>query len=129
MSDINIKIKATLCEPDRGTFDEFPEGTKIRTFFIRNEEANTNVTVMVIFLPDGNRLFRYITDRLGERLMAYTTAEVCTIHAFNCWLSEHKDKIYPTGDHPAGLPLDQIEGYVDQPTTNNQGDNNAELGK
>lgn len=129
MADINIKIKSTLCEPDRGTFDEYPEGTKTRTFFIRNEEANTEVTAMVIFLPDGNRLFRYFTRRLGERLMAYTSAEVCTIHAFNDWLSKYKDKLYPTGDHPAGLPLDQIEGYVKQPTTTNQGDNNAELGK
>lgn len=129
MADINIKIKATMCEPDRGTFDEYPEGTKIRTFFIRNEEANLTVTAMVIFLPDGNRLFRYIANGLGERLMAYTAAEVCTIHAFNDWLSKYKDKLYPTGDHPAGLPLDQIEGYVKQPTTTNQGDNNAELGK
>jgi len=129
MSDINIKIKSTLCEPDRGVFDDYPEGTKTRTFFIRNEEANTEITAMVIFLPDGTRRFRYITSRLGERLMAYTSAEVCTIHAFNCWLSEHQDKLYPTGDHPAGLPLDQIEGYVDKTTSNNQGDNNAELGK
>ena len=129
MADINIKIKATLFEPDRGTFDEYPEGTKIRTFFIRNEEANITVTAMVIFLPDGNRLFRYVASGLGERLMAYTAAELCTIHAFNDWLSKYHDKLYPTGDHPAGLPLDQIEGYVDQPTTTNQGDNNAELGK
>lgn len=129
MAEINIKIKSTLCEPSRGTFDEFPEGTKIRTFYIRNEETDTNVTATVIFLPDGNRLFRYITDKLGNRLMAYTSAEVGTIHAFNCWLSEHQDKLYPTGEHPAGLPLDQIDGYVDQPTTHNQGDNNAELGK
>ena len=109
MPDIHLKIHSDLVEDVQGVYDELPKGSRRRIFMVRNEAANVTVFATVFFLPDGSRRFRYITDKLGETLFAYSAAEVNTIHLFNKWLAENKDKLYPSDEHPAGLPLEAID--------------------
>lgn len=111
MADIHLKIHSDLVEEVKGVFDELPAGTKRRIFRVRNEADNVTVVATVFFFPDGTRRFRYITENLGETLFAYSSAEVNTIHLFNKWLADNKDKLYPTDEHPAGLPLEAIEQH------------------
>lgn len=111
MADIHLKIHSDLVEEVKEVFDELPAGTKRRMFRVRNEADNVTVVATVFFLPDGTRRFRYITENLGETLFAYSSAEVNAIHLFNKWLADNKGKLYPTDEHPAGLPLEAIEQH------------------
>ena len=109
MPDIHLTITSDLVEDVQGVYDELPVRTKRRMFRVRNEADNVTVVATVFFFPDGTRRFRYITENLGETLFAYSAEEVNTIHLFNKWLADNKDKLYPTDEHPAGLPLEAID--------------------
>ena len=127
---MNFKLKATLAEPDRGPYGEtFPEGTKSRFFYLECEETSTKVDVIVYFTPDGKRFFSFITPNLSDRFLSYSASEVQLIHMFTAWLGKHKEEIYPTDEHPTGLPLDDIDDCEKATETTNKGESNAELGK
>lgn len=106
---MNIKLKATPVENDRGIKNEFPDGTKSRTFVVRDIEANICIVVAIYFLPDGSHIFRFVNDLIIQRHHMYSAAEVSLLHAFIGWLSDHVKEVYPTDEHPAGVPLDQIK--------------------
>lgn len=127
---MKLVMKATLAEPDRGPYgDTYPEGTKRRAFFVENEDGSTKVDVFVYFTPDGNRFFSFITPNLSDTFFAYSADELNLIRAFLGWLAEHKAEIYPTDEHPTGLPLDDIDDCENATETTSKGESNAELGK
>jgi hypothetical protein len=116
-------MKSPLAKSDRGPYGEtYPEGTKCRAFFVESGDGSTKVDVFVYFTPDGNRFFSLITPNLSDTFFAYSAAELNLIRAFLGWLSGHKDEIYPTDEHPAGLPLDDIEDCEKETETINKGE-------
>lgn len=118
-----FKLKATLAEPDRGPYGEtFPEGTKRRAFFVESGDGSTKVDVFVYFTPDGNRFFSFITPNLSDMFLSYSASEVQLIHTFTDWLGKHKDEIYPTDAHSAGLPLDDIDDCEKATETTDKGE-------
>lgn len=120
---MNFKLKATLAEPDRGPYGEtYPEGTKRRAFFVENEDGSTKVDVFVYFTTDGNRFFSFITPNMSDTFFAYSADEVNLIRAFLDWLAKHKDEIYPTDEHPTGLPLDDIDDCEKETETTSKGE-------
>ena len=123
-------MKATLAEPDRGPYGEtFPEGTKSRFFYLECAETSARADIIVYFTPEGKRFFSFITPNLSDNFLSYNADEVQLIHMFMDWLGKHKDKVYPTAEHPTGLPLDDIEDCEIVTETTNKGESNAELGK
>jgi hypothetical protein len=123
-------MKSTLAQPDRGPFgDTYPEGTKSRAFFVENEDGSTKVDVFIYFTPDGKKFFSFITPKMSDTFFAYSADEVNLIRAFLDWLAKHKDEIYPTDEHPTGLPLDDIDDCEKETETTDKGESNAELGK
>lgn len=126
---MKLVMKATLAEPDRGPYgDTYPEGTKRRAFFVENEDGSTKVDVFIYFTPDGNRFLSFITPNLSDTFFAYSASEVNLIRVFLAWLSVHKAEIYPTDEHPTGLPLDDIDDCEKATETTSKGESNAELG-
>ena len=120
---MKLIMKSTLAEPDRGPYGEtYPEGTKRRAFFVENEDGSTKVDVIVYFTPDGKRFFSFITPNLSDNFLSYSASEVQLIHTFTDWLAKHKDEIYPTDEHPTGLPLDDIDDCEKETETTSKGE-------
>ena len=123
-------MKATLAKPDRGPYgDTYPEGTKSRALFVESGDGSTKVDVFIYFTPDGNKFFSFITPKLSDTFFAYSADELNLMRAFLDWLAGHTKEIYPTDEHPTGLPLDDIEDCEKVTETTNKGESNAELGK
>lgn len=127
---MKLVMKATLAEPDRGPYgDTYPEGTKRRAFFVENGDGSAKVDIFIYFTPDGKRFFSFITPNLSDTFFAYSADELNLIRAFLGWLAEHKAEIYPTDEHPTGLPLDDIKDSEPVTETTSKGESHAELGK
>lgn len=127
---MKLVMKSTLAEPDRGPYGEtYPEGTKRRAFFVEDGNGSAKVDVFIYFTPDGMKFFSFITPNMSDTLLAYSADEVNLIRAFLDWLARHTAEIYPTDEHPTGLPLDAIDDCENATETTNKGESNAELGK
>lgn len=70
--------------------------------------AHYFVKAVVYFTPDGQRRFLFYTDDLGASLLTYSAHETMLIGYFINWLSQNRDRIYPTGSQPTGLPSQTI---------------------
>lgn len=118
-----IQVTSNLVEDCPKGFREIPDGTKRRIFKIRYEKANVTIYATVFFLPNGQRLFRFINDQTlrlindptAENQFAFSSTEVSVIHSFIEFLSANKDKLYPTADHPAGMDISDIVQDVNHP--------------
>ena len=123
-------MKSTLAKPDRGPYgDTYPEGTLCRAFFVESRDGSTKVDVFIYFTPDGKKFFSFITPNMSDTFLAYTAEEVNLMRAFLDWLASHTAELYPTDEHPTGLPLDDIEDCEAVTETTKQGEYHAELGK
>ena len=120
---MKLIMKSTLAKPDRGPYGEtYPEGTKSRAFFVENEDGSTKVDMFIYFTPDGKKFFSFITPNMSDTFLAYSAAEVNLIRAFLDWISEHTSEIYPTDEHPTGLPLDDIDDCEKATETTSKGE-------
>lgn len=127
---IKLVMKATLAKPDRGPYgDTYPEGTKSRAFFVENGDGSAKLDVFIYFTPDGNKFFSFIAPKMSDTFLAYSADEVNLMRAFLDWVASHTAEIYPTDEHPTGLPLDDIKDCEPVTETTGKGESHAELGK
>lgn len=77
-----------------------PEGTLVRRFSVAPElpggKLGESIGVAVYFRPDTTRYFLLMEDGIAERMMCYSTHAVTLFVAFCNWLSQNKEKVYPT---------------------------------
>jgi hypothetical protein len=127
---MQFEMKTPLARADRGPYGEtYPEGTLCRAFFVESRDGSTKVDVFIYFTPDGKKFFSFITPNMSDTFLAYTAEEVNLMRAFLDWLASHTAELYPTDEHPTGLPLDDIEDCEKVTETTSKGDHYAELGE
>lgn len=78
-----------------------PEGTLVRRFHVEskdpaNPEVSYAIGVGAYFRPDGRRYFLVLEDGLADRMMCYSQQAMTLLVGFMNWLSQNKEKVYPT---------------------------------
>jgi hypothetical protein len=111
---MEINVNYSNLTEDRGVFNEYPKGTNAVHFVVKCPDLSAELKAVVYFTPDGQRRFLFYTDDLGASLLTFSAHETMLIGFFINWLSQNRDKIYPTGSQPTGLPSQTI------PTTPNK---------
>lgn len=78
-----------------------PKGTLVRRFHVESHdpaslEVGYSIGVGVYFHPDGKRFFLLLEDGLADRMLCFSSMALTLIAGFTKWLSDHKEKVYPT---------------------------------
>jgi hypothetical protein len=105
---MEINVNYSNLTEDRGVFNEYPKGTNAVHFVVKCTDLSAEVKAVVYFTPDGQRRFLFYTDNLGASLLTFSAHETMLIGFFINWLSQNRDKIYPTGSQHTGLPSQNI---------------------
>ena len=91
-----------------------PEGTLVRRFNVAPEmsggKPGEEIGVVVYFHPDTTRYFLLLEDGIADRMMSYSTHAVTLFVEFCKWLSQNKEKVYPTKEDFLRKPETSLEG-------------------
>lgn len=94
-----------------------PEGTLVRRFHVEYTDpvkgSRYSIGVGAYFRPDGSRYFLVLEDGLADRMLCYSQQAMTLLASFLNWLSQNKEKVYPTAEDFLRKPETFPEGPSD----------------